>query len=54
MDEWYKQMSLEERCKAVLDTRKYILFYKEDGIWYADVEEHNKDENEMSASACYS
>lgn len=41
-------MTLEEKCKFILDNKmKAISFYKEDKMWYADVPEHTKEENEM-------
>jgi len=45
-------MTLEEKCKFILDNKtKTISFYKEKGMWYANVPEHTKEENEMVCGA---
>ena len=41
-------MSLEERSSYILHTMKHIEFYKENGIWYADVPQHTRWENEIT------
>ena len=51
MEESNKHMTLEERAKHALDRSKHILFYKEGSIWYADVDGHTKEENEMIEGA---
>lgn len=50
-EEFYNEKDLSKRCKYVLDNMKCVKFYREDGIWYADVEGHTKEENEMVAGA---
>ena len=44
-------MNLTEKGNRLLNISKTISFYKEDGIWYADVAGHSKEENEMVAGA---
>lgn len=51
MEKSFEEMSLEERSQYVLRTMKFIVFYKEDGTWYADVKGYTKEENEMIAGA---
>ena len=49
--EFYNEKDLNKRCEYVVNTMKRIEFYKDNGQWYADVEEHTKEENEMIAGA---
>lgn len=50
-EEYYNEKDLNKRCEYVLNTMKRIEFYKENGQWYANVEGHSKEENEMVAGA---
>ena len=52
MDEGFYELDHSERINYISNYRSCrIRFYKEDGSWYADVEEHTKEENLMVAGA---